>query len=270
MANPAERLRAAIEALPLAVLWALRRDLAMGPFDKALHGLHFAGGPAGAAAAALLAESGDAAASRTLGTVLGPGSRCWLYSSQMEAVIAGQAVLDSLPREDRAALLEALHSSNSFCATVREHLGRRLGAALLKLGRVRVAWLLGADAGDPVVVALRRQRAADAAAWSSGRDSDSGAELDRESVDEDASTCAGGDGCSLDLDVGDGLDSYAGAAPTSRAPAPSAPAGARPARGLRYTLVGRHGGEDSGGGRNATLAFLRAFREHRRRVQESR
>jgi len=201
-------LASALQALPRPMLFSLRRDLALSPFPDALRPLRDAAEPEASVAAAALDEAGCAAAVRAISSTLGPRHRCWAFSLHEEAVAAACGALAALPPEGREELLGALRGRQrqGFCATVRQCLGRSRGQPLIKLGRPRTAWLLGACADDPIAsaapegnsacIAVRRRRRRRRetplvqVAWSSDRDTDSEGELAEDvNVDSEVSTC---------------------------------------------------------------------------------
>ncbi|CAE8616169.1 unnamed protein product, partial [Polarella glacialis] len=95
---------------------------------------------------------------RVLSSVLRPRCRCWAFAPHADAVSAGRASLGAMSPDVHRTLLEALRRNDeSFCAVVRRHLGRSEGSPLLKLGRPRAAWLLGAAADDPAALGAPKE-----------------------------------------------------------------------------------------------------------------
>jgi len=148
-------LHSALEALPRLMLLELRRDLALGPFDEALRRLGDSGrcetAPSEAACEALR-DVGEEASVEALAAVLGLRRHCWGFTQNADAVDAACHSLKALLQPDKMALLEALKHGAAFCGSVKRHLGKHDGQALMKLGKPRVMWLLGADPDDPATV----------------------------------------------------------------------------------------------------------------------
>jgi len=148
-------LHSALEALPRLMLLELRRDLALGPFDEALRRLGDSGrcetAPSEAACEALR-DVGEEASVEALAAVLGLRRHCWGFTQNADAVDAACHSLKALLQPDKMALLEALKHGAAFCGSVKRHLGKHDGQSLMKLGKPRVMWLLGADPDDPATV----------------------------------------------------------------------------------------------------------------------
>mmetsp|Transcript_101292 Transcript_101292/g.285599 ORF Transcript_101292/g.285599 Transcript_101292/m.285599 type:complete len:512 (+) Transcript_101292:45-1580(+) len=147
-------LGAVLAKLKWPTLLSFRRDLAIGPFGEALARLRSMGDDA-VVAATLLQTAKSRTVVHALGSALGPCLRCWAYASKAAAVCAGRAALDRLSPGRRAALLRGIERGEGFCAVVRQHVARRGRWAFFELGRIRTAWLLGADADDPIALAPR-------------------------------------------------------------------------------------------------------------------
>jgi len=148
-------LHSSLEALPRPSLLELRRDLALGPFDEALRRLSDSGRCERASSEATceaLREAGEEASVEALAAVLGLHRHCWGFSKNAEAVDAACHALKVLLQPDKVALLEALKQGAAFCASVKRHLGKHDGQALMKLGKPRVMWLLGAEPDEPATV----------------------------------------------------------------------------------------------------------------------
>jgi len=163
-----DELQTTLESVPRSVLLCFRRDLAMVPFNQALQSLQSNGGPA-KTASQVLKFVGEKKAIHALTILFRPQYRCWLYSQHEEAMWAGRRALASVTQEKQDVMLKEMQAGRGFCATVRRYLGRPGGSALLKVGRVRVLWMLGGDVSGLVgdthweaasTVSRRRRRAA--------------------------------------------------------------------------------------------------------------
>jgi len=143
-------------------LLTLRRDLAIAPFDEALRALDEAGSYRDLATA--LQKAGEASAVEALVEVLSAARpspfaegaprqrrsmRCWSFAECASDVGAGRASVCELPAEKRSALLEALRRGDAFCGSLKRSMGKAGSASLMKLGRSRTMWLLGASPDDP-------------------------------------------------------------------------------------------------------------------------
>lgn len=144
----AERARAleAMRAMPRLSLLILRRDLALLPFAELLRGVRESG--QGEVAGAI-DELGDAALVQLLPRALEIARlRCWTFQAQV--VDAARTSVEELAAEKRQALLADLRQAGQvpFCPAIRRHLGRKAGEALMRVGRARAMWLLGAAADE--------------------------------------------------------------------------------------------------------------------------
>jgi len=250
--------QATLQLLPTSLLLKTRKELALRPWSEALQELVVGDEvPKLGSVLAPLRDAGPDVIVRSVAKLLGPCYRCWNYTATSEEVMAGERVLSQLSHETRGSFLTTLRSRGSFCAAVRHHLGRADGRSLLRLGKARTAWLLGADADDVAVVlpestgqerrARKRRRPSRLhGGWSTDGDSEPESYLQNSSdVDANAST---------DLEEPSDIESQ-----------PSTPRTNQD----RETVVGvRFGSDDSSDGdRSETLAFLKAFRERRRQCQ---
>lgn len=150
--------------LPHPLLLTLRRDFAIASFEEALRA--FTGAGPYAEVEAAMRKVGDAASVQALAGLLasksspanpfsaGPPAqrqvlRCWTFGSNAAEVDAARTSVRSLPDDKRAALLEALRRGEPLCKVVKRTIGRAGSQALMKLGRPRAMWLLGANPDDP-------------------------------------------------------------------------------------------------------------------------
>jgi len=266
-----DELQTILESVPRSALLCFRRDLAMVPFTQALQSLQSHGGPA-TTAAQVLHLMGENKAMHALTTLFRPQYRCWLYSQHQEAMWACRRALASVTQEKQDSMLKEMQAGRGFCATVRRYLGRPGGSALLKVGRVRVLWMLGGDVSGLVGddhweatsavsrrcrrASRRRHRAmrgvARMASWSSESDVSSQLRVIIE-VDHEASTAAETESDSEWLSVNGVFQPHLNNSGSSEP---------------LVSNTGETGNITNSRDQRATRAFLRAFRARRDMQQQ--
>ena len=139
-ASPDQEVVKKLTELPRQTLLALRRDLALEPFDSALRCLDGASGMT-----ELLLEVPHERVAKSLTAALGGSTWCWSFSSTSAAVDGARKALGTMLEEGQQKLLSSLRGGSSFSAAVKMHSSKRDGQPLLRLGKTRVMWLLGAN-----------------------------------------------------------------------------------------------------------------------------
>lgn len=148
-----EDLKHKLKELPLHIKLALRRDLALEPFEVALRSLE-ASGPY-EAVAQLMAEAGDETSVARLRDVLGRSFSCWCFSRQANRLDCAQSAFGT--DEVRRALLQSLckvPEEGSVASVVRRHVGRDKFRDVYQLGKPLLMLLLGAAPDEPGVLPM--------------------------------------------------------------------------------------------------------------------
>lgn len=261
-----DELQTTLKSVPRSALLCFRRDLAMVPFNQALQSLRSNGGPA-KTAAHVLHFVGENKAIHALTTTLKPQYRCWLYSQHHEAMWACRRALASVTQEEQDSMLKDMQMGQGFCATVRRYLGRPGASVLLKVGRVRVSWMLGGDVAgffgddhwEAASAASRRGRRASRrrhratrgvarmVSWSNESDLSSQLRVIIE-VDHEASTAAETDGDSEWLSENGAFQPDLNNSGSSD---------------VVVSNTGESGNVPNSSDQRASIAFLRAFRARR-------
>ena len=140
-ASPDPEVVAKLTELPRQALLAFRRDLALEPFDSALRCLD----TSGCGMTELLLEVPQERVAKSLTAALGGSTWCWSFSSTSAAVDGARKALGTMLEEGQQKLLSSLRGGSSFSASVKMHSSKRDGQPLLRLGKTRVMWLLGAN-----------------------------------------------------------------------------------------------------------------------------
>ncbi|CAE7436024.1 eprA1 [Symbiodinium necroappetens] len=139
-ASPDQEVVKKLTELPRQTLLAFRRDLALEPFDSALRRLDGTSGMT-----ELLLEVPHERVAKSLTAALGGSTWCWSFSSTSAAVDGARKALGTMLEEGQQKLLSSLRGGSSFSASVKMHSSKRDGQPLLRLGKTRVMWLLGAN-----------------------------------------------------------------------------------------------------------------------------
>lgn len=138
-----DELRAALEALPRHVQLALRRDLAITPFEVALRTLQESG-PYEAAVEAMT-EAGDEVSVRQLHGILGRNCTCWCFSRLANKLDTAH---NALKNDDvRSSLLQALRrvpEEGPVSAAVKRHVDKDRFDDVYKVERSLLMLWLGA------------------------------------------------------------------------------------------------------------------------------
>ncbi|CAJ1368956.1 unnamed protein product [Effrenium voratum] len=143
----------ALKELPRQALLGFRRELALQPFPQAL--CHLQEWPR------LVDELRDVEAklvAEAVALALGGDIWCWALPSTVEEVDAAQGALKTMLEDGRQRLLAALRNGDNFCAAVKQHCGKKDGQALMRLGKTRVMWLLGASPEEGIEWTKRKRR----------------------------------------------------------------------------------------------------------------
>ena len=139
-----DEVTSALKELSRAQLLSFRRELSLQPYTQALRCLEdtcpkmveiLQGMPAEQTAKSLAAALGD---------------WCWSFDATSAEVDAAQQALRTMLEDGRKKLLEALRAGESFCAVVKKYSSKKDGQPLMKLGKTRVMWLLGAGPGESI------------------------------------------------------------------------------------------------------------------------
>ena len=82
---------------------------------------------------------------RSLTAALGGSTWCWSFGATCADVDGARSALGTMLDEGQQKLLASLRRGDAFSAAVKTHSSKRDGQPLLRLGRTRVMWLLGAS-----------------------------------------------------------------------------------------------------------------------------
>lgn len=129
----------ALKELPRSALLRFRHNLSLHRYSQAVQSLEET--CPGKVLEAVEAVGSDQI-SQSLALVL--GDRCWSFDSTADELDAASQALRTMLEDGRAKLLDALRGGASFCAAVKQYTSKRDGQPLMKLGKTRVMWLLGA------------------------------------------------------------------------------------------------------------------------------
>lgn len=144
----------ALAQIPRPLLLELRRDLALTPLHGALRVIRDSYSEVANQLDALGAKLVADALAHALTHCSGDVDRqlhCWAFDIDADKVDKARLALGTLLPDGRSGLLSALRTGSAFCGTVTKHMGRIDSIPLLKLGRHRAMWLLGANPEEPMM-----------------------------------------------------------------------------------------------------------------------